>query len=135
MATIKIQRTSEYNNRMRNYQIFIDGQKTGIIANGQTMEFTTSPGQHTIMAKIDWCSSPDLLIHINDNETKNLKVGSFKHANWIMPIGAGIIALHFILKMTMGFNYVLFLVFPVSLILLYYITFGRKKFLTLTEIN
>jgi hypothetical protein len=41
MATIKIQRTTEYNNRLRDYNIFIDEQKVGTIANGETKDFAT----------------------------------------------------------------------------------------------
>ncbi len=36
MAKIKLQRTSENKNRLRDYQIYIDGQKIGTIANGET---------------------------------------------------------------------------------------------------
>ena len=105
MATIKIQRTSEWNARLRDFKIFIDEQQVGTIANGETKEFTTPAGKHTITAKIDWCSSPDLTINADDNKTKCLKVGGFKNANWMLPIA-----------------------------LLYYLTIGRKKYLRLEEI-
>jgi hypothetical protein len=133
MATIKIQRTSEYNNRMRDYKIFVDGQQVGTISNGQTKEFTILAGRHRVAARIDWCSSPDVSITVQDNETKNLKVGGFKNGNLLMPLGLGIIVLHFILKSMMGFNYAIFLVVPIFLLLVYYLTIGRKKYLTLIE--
>lgn len=130
MASIKITRTSEYSNRMRDYQIFIDGQKVGTIANGETKEFEISTGQHSIVAKIDWCSSPELLFDSNDTTT--FKVGGFKYGNWIMPIGLGIIVVHFILQRTMNFGYTFYLIVPVFLLLVYYLTLGRKNYLTLT---
>jgi len=135
MATIKIQRTSEYNNRMRDYKIFIDGQQVATIANGETKDFATTAGQHTVTAKIDWCSSPDISINIGDNETKNLKVGGFKNGNWLMPLGLGIIVLHVILSKTMDFDYAIFLLAPTFLLLVYYLTLGRKNYLTLNEIK
>lgn len=135
MATIKIQRTSEYNNRMREFKIFVDGQQVGIIANGETKEFATMAGQHTVTAKIDWCSSFDIFIVVVDNETKNLKVSGFKNHNWLMPIGLGIIVLHVILSRTMDFAGTIFLLAPIFLLLVYYLTIGRKRNLTLNEIK
>jgi hypothetical protein len=135
MATINIQRLSEYNNRMRDYKIFVDGQQIGKIANGETVAFATTAGKHIVTAKIDWCSSPDFSIDTGDNETTYLKVGGFKYGNWLMRISGGIIALHFILKMTSDIEWTIFLVIPSFLLLLYYITFGRKKYLTLIETN
>lgn len=104
MATIKLQRTNENNNRLRDFKIFIDGKQVGIIANGETKEFTTTSGQHAVTAKIDWYSSPDISINVDESEIKNLKVGGFKNSNWLMQIAAGIIALHFILRMTVDFE-------------------------------
>jgi len=137
MATIKIQRTSEWNARFRDFNIFIDGKQVGTIANGETKEFITTSGIHTITAKIDWCSSPDITINTDDNQTKNLKVGGFKHGNWMMPVMMAIVVLVIILKLTIDFKYLeywIILVIPVFLILLYYFTVGRKKFLRLKEI-
>jgi len=135
MATIRLKRTSEYNNRMRDYKIFIDGQQVGIIANGEAKDFPTTVGQHNVTAKIDWCSSPDVSIDIKDNETKELRVSGFKNGNWFMPLAGGIIALHFILKMTLNIEYTIFLVIPVFVILVYYLTIGRKKYLTLDKVT
>ena len=39
MAKINIQRTNEYNNRMRDYQIYIDNKKVGTIENGGNKDF------------------------------------------------------------------------------------------------
>ena len=133
MAMIKIQRKSEYYNKLRDDKIFIDGQQVGTIANGETKEFAAKDGQHTVTAKIDWCSSPDILVDIKDNETKNLNVGGFKKGNWLMPLGLVVLVLHFILSKTIGFNYAIFLLVPTSLLLVYYLTIGRHKYLILHE--
>ena len=134
MATIIINRTSEYNNRLRDYQIFLDGKKIGAIANGQTKEFETTSGRHTIIAKIDWCSSPEISVTLNDFEKKELTVGGFKNGNWIMPIAMGIIVLNFILRLAFHFEYGIILLIPAFILLLYYLTVGQKKYLTLTEL-
>ena len=135
MATIRLKRTSEFNNRMRDYKIFIDGQQVGTIANGETKDFPTTVGQHTVTAKIDWCSSPEISIELKENQTSNLKVGGFKYGQILMPVGLGLIILHFILSKFADFEYTIFLVAPLFLLMVYYLTIGRKKYLTLEDIN
>ena len=133
MATISITRPREINNSLRDYIIFIDGHKAGNIANGKTKYFETTPGVHLITAKIDWCSSPDTTITIRDNETKILKVGGFKNGKFIMPIGLGIFVLHFVVSYFFDIKYTLFLLTPFLILLIYYLTLGRKHYLTLEE--
>ena len=135
MATIRLKRTSEYNNRMGDIKIFIDGQQVGTIANGETKDFPSTVGQHNLTAKIDWCSSPDISIELKENQTKNLKVGGFKNGQLLLPIGLGLIVLHFILSKFADFDYTIFLVAPLFLLVVYYLTIGRKKYLTLDELN
>ncbi len=135
MTIIRLKRTSEYNNRMRDYKIFIDGQQVGTIANGETKDFPTTVGQHIVTAKVDWCSSPDISVDINDNQTKKLKVGGFRNGQILIPIGLGLITLHFILSKFADFEYTIFLLTPLFLLLVYYLTIGRKKYLTIDEIN
>lgn len=135
MPKIKIQRTKEYNNMLRDFIILIDGQEIGKIANGETKDFEILPGHHIIKAKIDWGSSPEIPIVLVDNEIKNLKVGGYKYGNWLMPTNFAIFTIHFILKATAGINGIIFLIIPSFLLLVYYLTFGRNKYLTLTETN
>lgn len=133
MATIILNRTSEYVNRLRNYGVYIDGKKVGTIANGETKKFNVSPGQHSIVNKIDWCSSPTVTINISDDEVKSFKVGGFKNANWLMPTAFIVIVLSYIVNSKYGFKYLFYLVIPAFLLLVYYLTVGRKRYLTLTE--
>jgi hypothetical protein len=135
MATITLKRANEYINKMRDYTIIINGKKAGTIANGETKTFTTAAGQNTLAAKIDWCSSEAITFTINDDEIKNFKVSGFKNGNWLMPLTSGIIALHFILILFTKFQYTIFLVIPAFIILLYYLTFGRKRYLRLTALE
>ncbi|HUH25775.1 MAG TPA: hypothetical protein VLY87_04060 [Flavobacterium sp.] len=106
MAIIKIQRSSEYTSKMRAIKIFIDGKQIGTIADGEIKEFTITEGQHNIEAKIDWCSSPKVLFNINNPEAKAFEIGSFAQKN----------------RLSFFFPF-------------YYLTIGRKKYLTLNEIN
>lgn len=135
MPKIKIKRTKEYNNMLRDFIILIDGQEIGKIAYGETKDFEILPGHHIIKAKIDWCSSPELSIIINDNETKNLKVGGFKYGKWLIPITFITLLIHSVILATAGVNGIIFLAITTFLLLVYYLTFGRNKYLTFTETN
>jgi|ERR1039458_2379285 hypothetical protein len=134
MATLTINRTREYLNRLRDYGVYIDGIKVGTVANGETKTFTVSSGHHLILTKIDWCSSPLLSIDITENEEKIVKVGGFKHGSWLMPTTLIIIILSYFFKLKYDLNYLFYLVIPVFLLLIFYLTLGRKKYLTLIEI-
>ena len=135
MATIRINRTSEYINRGRNYNIFIDGEKVGTISDGETKDFPSTAGQHIVSAKIDWCSSPALSIDVKEDKIINLKIGGFKYGKILMPIGLTLIIFHFILSISIGFTYTTFAIAPLLLLLFYYVTLGRKKYLTLEKVN
>ena len=131
MASIIINRTSEYLNRLRNYDVYINEKKVDTISNGETKEFNISAGQHSILIKIDWCSNQTLLVNINDNETKSFKVGGFKNGNWLIP--AALVILGSIASRLFDFNYLFYLIIPFFLSMVYYMTLGRKQYLTLKE--
>lgn len=54
---MKIVRDSGYADRLRAYDVVLDGNKVGKIGNGETREFPVSNGQHDLSLKIDWCGS------------------------------------------------------------------------------
>lgn len=130
MAKIIIQRTNEYNNRWRDYQIYIDNKKVGTIKNGGSIEFEIEEGKHIIEAKIDWCGSPKITVEIKNDETKYLKVGGFKYGNWILPIALILILFHFLSYHFLDFDYTV-ITYPTFFLLAYYLTIGRKKYLKL----
>jgi hypothetical protein len=135
MPTLILERSSEMNNRLRNYAVYIDGEKMGTIANGETKEYDLPNGEHVIYCKIDWCSSPERTFKMDDDKIKIFKVGGFKNGKIIMPAAGLLVGFSFILKQ-FGIPswYFAFLLIPVFIILVYYLTAGRKKFLCLTEV-
>lgn len=135
MALIKLQRSSEYNNMMRDYHIYIDNKKAGTIANGELKTFEISGGNHSVIAKIDWCSSKKVQININDDDQLILKVGGFKIGKWMLPIGLSLILLHFALEYFLDIDFIKYLIMAASFVLVYFITFGRKRYLYLEKIS
>jgi hypothetical protein len=133
MATIRINRKREFINLFRNYKIFIDDLQVGKVSNGEIKEFEIKEGKHIVTAKIDWCGSQEMLLNFNLNETKELKIGGFKNGNWIMPLSLLILVTHFLLLLAFSFGYTAFLLIPTYLLMLYYLTIGHQKYLTLNE--
>ncbi|HWI92725.1 MAG TPA: hypothetical protein VNT20_15720 [Flavisolibacter sp.] len=133
MATIILNRTSEYINRLRDYLVYIDGKKVGTISNGEIKEFNVPSGQHSMVTKIDWCSSQTVTFDVSEDEVKNFNVGGFKNARWLMPTGLIIIVLSYFANLLFDIEYLFYLVIPSFLIMVYYMTVGRKRYLTLTE--
>ncbi len=106
MPTLKIIRISEYTNRIRAIKLFVDGIKIGTITNGETEDFELTAGQHTIITKIDWCTSNKITFTITENETKSFTINSFAKTSSLGALAA-----------------------------IYYITFGYNKYLSLSEIK
>ena len=61
--------------RAREYQILVDGEIAGTVRNDESIEVSLEEGEHTIQAKIDWCSSPEIRIDAGE-EQLNLRCGA-----------------------------------------------------------
>jgi hypothetical protein len=136
MATLTIHRNTEYNNRWRDYQILCNGKKLGSIANAESKSFTLPAGTYTLEANIDWCGSQPLHIELQENESQEITVSGFRLGKWLMPATGIVVVLHFLINNLIGrFDYLIFLVFPGFLYLIYMLSFGRKKYLVLENGN
>ena len=133
MAKLIIIRNSEYVNRLRTYRIYLDGVKLGNVANGDSKEFEVPAGQHQVWAKIDWCSSPTISFEVKEQQAKTYQIGVFPGANWLIWTSIGILILHFFLSFTIHFSYAIYLIVPAFLVLIYYMTIGRKRYLSIRE--
>ena len=134
MPQLRLIRNSEYNNRFRKFNVFNNGKKIGEITNGEEKLFDLPEGQNTVVAKIDWCSSPEMTLTVQKNELKTLYVSRFKGGKLLSWIGMAIMAIHFVLSYAFDFHYFVILMAPLVLYLFYLFTFGRKKYLHLTDI-
>ena len=77
MATkIILNRKSELMSRARRVKVFIDNVERSTVANCSSEEFLVEPGMHTIQCKINWYSSGELNLLLNEGETKFLCVRS-----------------------------------------------------------
>lgn len=74
MAKIIINRKAEWMNRLRKFDVYIDGEKAGAVKNGGSEEFSVPAGEHVIHCKLSWYSSNTYNLHVNENDIKFLAV-------------------------------------------------------------
>ncbi len=136
MAKLIIKRTSEWNNRIRDIGIYIDGEKIGVIENGQTKEYDIESGEHQLRTKIDWCGSETMTFNVTDNEIHKVELSGLNLGKWLVPVVLAICAVYFAYGKQIGLNPILCLIFslPLALYIIYYLTFGRNNYLRLKKI-
>ncbi|WP_247232900.1 DUF2846 domain-containing protein [Telluribacter sp. SYSU D00476] len=133
-ATIKVTRNDESINRFMAYGIYVDDKKIGAIPNEETLQLKVAPGRHTIYARLDWCYSPVLTFDVKEGEVRTFNVNSLKNTNLLM-IALFLVVLYNTLRFLFDVDNprLIVLTFPAILVLLYFLTLGRKKYLSLSE--
>ena len=48
--------------RLRAYTLMVDGVARSAVKNGETIEVELAPGPHRVQMKIDWATSPEMLV-------------------------------------------------------------------------
>jgi L-asparagine transporter-like permease len=133
MAKLILKRANEYGNAARKYGVYIDDQKAGTISNNDTESYDLAAGSHTLYAKIDWCYSQVLTVTLSEGETKYVRLSGIPYANLVILIYIIIVALSVLLAYYTDIDFILFTVPTFPLITLYYLTLGRRRYLTLKE--
>lgn len=136
MSKLIISRKKEWQNRARKYKIYIDGEQKDIIENGKIKEMDLEPGKHQVQLKIDWCSSPEMEFDFSDDKTRTIEVSGYKLMRWIYPIFLIVFGTFLMAKwiFELYVDELMYVSIPIILILFYYMTLGRKKYLTIKEI-
>lgn len=135
MPTIKVIRKNTNTDILRKYKLIVDNNELEPIARNEIKEFDIAVGLHTIIAKLDWVGSKEIEFDIKDGDLKTFEISSFPQSKWIMPLSAIFILVDIILQFFFpNFELFLYLAIPGFLLLIYYITFGRSRYLTLKEI-
>jgi len=136
MARIIISRKKEWSNRARKFGVYIDGEKKDTISNGEIKDIEVPAGKHKLIFKVDWCSIPELEIDVKEVKSKTVEVSSFKANSWLLIGMYIILAVYFISEffLQQRFKGIMYLVFPILLVYIYYLTLGRKKYLEINEL-
>ncbi len=131
MARIVIVRSNEYLNRFRGFGLYLNGQKLGDVFNDEKEEFEIPDGDHQLVAKINWCSSPVINFNISGNDVQTFNVGDFKHNKVILAMIPSLVFLHLVMNVFFHTQLSIFFILPLLLLLVFYISIGRKQYLTL----
>lgn len=75
-AQIRVVRASGWIDRLRAYQVIVDGKTVGEIFDGETRVFAVSPGRHQIRLKIDWFGSNILGLEVAEGDKATLHAKS-----------------------------------------------------------
>ena len=134
MATIVIKRKTNYAGYFRSYQIILDGTKIGTLKNGETKEFETTSGEHFIQSKVDWFCSRELPLKLREEDKKVITIGD-SYYGWLLLFGLGNImfSTNIIKAFHLNQLYRLFSIIPLILLVVYYSTIGRKKYISIKE--
>jgi len=73
---IIIKRDSGYADRLRAYEVVLDGNVVGKVRNGQQVEINVSQGKHVLFLKIDWCQSNAVEFESNGSSNVEFDCGS-----------------------------------------------------------
>lgn len=133
MGKIILNRKHQWNNRLRQIGIYVDGKKIGTIANGEIKTFEVADGNHSIKARIDWCGSREADFLISGDEKKYFKLSGFRFSNLMMPVTLVLLVGGIVLRRAFHIDYAVWLILPVFFILAYYLTIGRNDYLTLKQ--
>ncbi|MBL7719311.1 MAG: hypothetical protein JNL72_10785 [Flavipsychrobacter sp.] len=131
MARIVIVRSNEYINRYRGIHLFLNNEKLSTIWNDETLEFEVPDGEHSLVAKIDWCGSPVSRFHISGKDTQVFRLSGFRHSKMLMPVSVGLFLAYVIMQYFFHHELSIFFILPLLLVLVFYISIGRNQYLTL----
>jgi hypothetical protein len=120
MATLKLMRPEEKVNRLAEMVVYLNGQPLGVLLNNEIKEFAIPAGQHKLKAKIDTQGSKVYRFSIVDAETKIFILSTDTEANKLAPFGSGAIFIDIIVN---------------AFLLLYSITIGHNRYLTINELK
>ena len=135
MPKLLIKRNSEWANKMRSFDLYLNGRKFAEIKDKQVLSFTVPEGKYQLMAKIDWCGSQPIEIDLKEGEIKRVEVKGFIFSKALLPAAIVTGALYFGIYFKFHINS-LFLATAMMVLfgyMMYFMSFGRNQYLRLKE--
>lgn len=75
MATLILQRTSQFANHFRDYKIWVNDKLITKLADGEQQQIIVNEGTYQIQAKIDWLASTVMQVSLAQDEVKTIEIG------------------------------------------------------------
>jgi hypothetical protein len=124
-------------------EIFIDGQKLGVVSDNQTKEFDFPSGRHILHAKLKWLGSIETTIDLDEEKvsswtiTDNFRIFNFSFIYLsVIVLVLGICKENF--KLFSGIDYItsyIIIIIPLIIFNIYYLTLGKNKRMLITKNN
>lgn len=130
---IVIERKREFANRRLPYDILLDDKKIGVVPPGRTVIFDVPSGRHKLQLKIDWTGTKAIELDLHDGDVKTFVVSTFRYSNVMFAVGGVAAILGIVLRVIYHSYWIALITAPFGLLFLYYITFGRLRYLRLEE--
>lgn len=70
---VQVERCHTHVDGLFSYWIFLDVKKAGRVRTGETTELEVSPGAHSIVVKMGWCSSETLPFEVQAKQSAHFK--------------------------------------------------------------
>lgn len=137
MAKLVIERKWELNNLLNRFDIYLDGNKIGNIRGGKVFEYDLEYGKHQLYTKINTCQSVQMEIEIKENQTKRIKLTGLRYGDLQVLLITMVYISFLVLNIVFNINLTALLIIGVILSLypVYWLTFRRKKYLRIKEVN
>lgn len=139
MPQIVIKRSSEYVNRLRAIDLYIDGKKLGNITDGEEKHFDVPKGTHALRARVDWCGSQEVSFQAQENEDVHFQLSSFQKIHryiiGLFVLGAILFVVYVFVREVLLMNISVGAFGIALLLIIYMLTINRNKYLTLTQIT
>ncbi len=140
MAIIRIKRPKRYYFWAHDFEVYIDGERAGILENGQTKDFKTTVGSHEVSLKMNRYSSPVTTIVADENGSHTRKASfhplAYAHLHAAAP---AFIAIALERQHDSQYSVLIDCLMALSIVLaalsIYFFTKGRSKFLRLDEVQ
>lgn len=135
MPKLLIRRNSEWANKMRSFELYINGVKFSEISDKQVLSFELPEGTYRLQAKIDWCGSRPVDFKLQEGETKRIEITGFLFSKYLFPVAIATVLIYIAGNLLYARNS-LFLGTLMMIYFgyfLYFISFGRNDYLQIKE--
>ena len=137
MPRIIITRNSEWANKWKDFDVFLNHDYLATIKDRETLTFDLPAGNYDLNAKMDWCGSQRFQFELSENEERYFEVTGFIFSKYLLPLAFSCFIIFWVLYFLFDYQSL-----PLAFILmaflgyiLYFMSIGRNQFLQIKEIS
>ena len=133
MSKIIVYRNTEWANKWRTIDLYMDGEKLGSLEDGQTIAFEIPTGNHSLEAKIDWCGSNTIELMMEEDDIVNLEITGFLFSKYFLSVAIIAFICYMLVYHLTGRSNIFLgaLIMAIFGYFIFYISIGRKHYLQL----